>query len=78
TNALEEKIMSKAIQAVKQFLVAEDGPTAVEYAVLLGLIIVATIGLVMTLGGSVKSIFQTASDEVGTAATTAAAGGSAS
>ena len=56
--------MTKAIQAVKHFLAAEDGPTAVEYAVLLGLIIIGSIVIIGTLGGQVLNIFTNASTEV--------------
>jgi pilus assembly protein Flp/PilA len=44
-------------QAV-QFLKAEDGPTAVEYAVMLALIIVVCIGAITTLGGNSNGTFQ--------------------
>ena len=40
-----------------KFLKAEDGPTAVEYAVMLALIIVVCIGAVTTLGGNSKQTF---------------------
>jgi pilus assembly protein Flp/PilA len=43
---------------VQRFLTSEDGPTAVEYAVMLALIIVACIGIVTTLGQSVSSTFS--------------------
>ena len=39
-------LMSK----VQRFLVSEDGPTAVEYAVMLALILVACITIVTSLG----------------------------
>ena len=40
------------------FLKAEDGPTAVEYAVMLALIIVVCIGAITTLGNNAKSTFS--------------------
>ncbi|MFO0810449.1 MAG: Flp family type IVb pilin [Gemmataceae bacterium] len=40
------------------FLKAEDGPTAVEYAVMLALIIVVCIGAVTTLGGNASGTFS--------------------
>lgn len=43
---------------VHRFLVSEDGPTAVEYAVMLALILVACISIVTTLGTSVSSTFS--------------------
>lgn len=41
-----------------QFLKREDGPTAVEYAVMLALIIVVCIGAITTLGGNAKNTFN--------------------
>jgi pilus assembly protein Flp/PilA len=35
---------------LRGFLVSEDGPTAVEYAVLLALILIAIFSIVLTLG----------------------------
>ena len=43
---------------VRRFLVSEDGPTAVEYAVMLALILVACIVIVTTLGTSVSGTFS--------------------
>jgi pilus assembly protein Flp/PilA len=39
-------------------LKAEDGPTAVEYAVMLALIIVVCIGAITTLGNNANSTFS--------------------
>ena len=47
-------LMSK----VERFLVSEDGPTAVEYAVMLALILVACITIVTTLGQSISGTFS--------------------
>lgn len=44
---------------VRRFLVNEDGPTAVEYAVMLALILVACISIITTLGTSVSGTFST-------------------
>jgi pilus assembly protein Flp/PilA len=38
--------------ALLVFLTEEDGPTAIEYAVMLSLIVVVCIGAVMTIGTS--------------------------
>ena len=43
---------------VRRFLASEDGPTAVEYAVMLALILVACITIVTTLGTSVSGTFS--------------------
>ena len=39
-----------AFRLFRNLLVEEDGPTAVEYAVMLAMILVAVIGAVATLG----------------------------
>jgi pilus assembly protein Flp/PilA len=52
---------------VRQFLVSEDGPTAVEYAVMLALILVACIGIVTSLGTSANSTFTTINTKLSTA-----------
>jgi pilus assembly protein Flp/PilA len=44
---------------IRRFLASEDGPTAVEYAVMLALIIVACVAIVSSLGTSVSSTFGT-------------------
>ena len=54
--------MNSFVKRAKQFLKSEDGPTATEYAVMLALIIVACIGAITALGGSVSTMF----DELGT------------
>ena len=45
--------------SISRFLTSDDGPTAVEYAVMLALILVACIGIVTTHGTSVSSTFGT-------------------
>ena len=51
--------MSTFFKSVRRFLVSEDGPTAVEYAVMVALIIVVALGAIATLGGKVTSTFTT-------------------
>ncbi len=43
--------------SIVDFLKAEDGPTAVEYAVMLALIIVVCIGAITTLGTNANTTF---------------------
>ncbi|MGO9601005.1 MAG: Flp family type IVb pilin [Isosphaeraceae bacterium] len=54
-------LMSK----VERFLVSEDGPTAVEYAVMLALILVACITIVTTLGKSISGTFSSVNSTLG-------------
>ncbi len=49
--------MRQLRQSVVEFLKREDGPTAVEYAVMLALIIVVCIGAVTTLGSNASTTF---------------------
>ena len=51
--------MRNLIPNVRQFLNSEDGPTAVEYAVMLALILVACITIIQSLGTSVSGTFST-------------------
>lgn len=41
-----------------KFLLSEDGPTAVEYAVMLALIIVVCIGTITAIGTKVNTSFD--------------------
>ena len=51
--------MQGMISRVQRFVTSEDGPTAVEYAVMLALILVACITIVTSLGKSISSTFNT-------------------
>ena len=53
----ERTDMKKFAASVKQFLVSEDGPTAVEYAVMMALIIVVVIGTVTQIGTNADAKF---------------------
>jgi pilus assembly protein Flp/PilA len=50
--------MGKWLAKVQRFLREEDGPTAVEYAVMLALIIVVCITAITTLGTNANSTFS--------------------
>ncbi len=56
--------MQSMISKCRHFLVSEDGPTAVEYAVMLALILVACITIITTLGTSVSSTFSTVNNSM--------------
>jgi pilus assembly protein Flp/PilA len=49
--------MSQFSYLVADFVRREDGPTAVEYAVMLALIIVVCIGAITTLGSNANTTF---------------------
>ena len=46
------------IHSIIRFLKAEDGPTAVEYAVMLALIIVVCIAAITAIGTSTNQTFS--------------------
>jgi pilus assembly protein Flp/PilA len=46
------------LASLKTFLTSEDGPAAVEYAVMLALIIVACISVLIQHGQCVSSVFS--------------------
>ena len=50
--------MRKFSQSLVNFLKNEDGPTAVEYAVMLALIIVVCITAITTLGSNANNTFE--------------------
>ena len=54
-------------QSVVRFLEKEDGPTAVEYAVMLALIIVVCLGAITTLGQNANSTFGSVGTAIGSA-----------
>jgi pilus assembly protein Flp/PilA len=53
-----KNLSRRAAQAVVSFLEKEDGPTAVEYAVMLALIVVVCIAAITTLGTNTNSTFS--------------------
>jgi pilus assembly protein Flp/PilA len=50
---------------IRRFLAGEDGPTAVEYAVMLALIVVACIVIIQNLGTAISGTFSTVSSTIG-------------
>jgi len=59
--------MRQFAQRVVNFLKREDGPTAVEYAVMLALIIVVCITAITALGTNANKTFTTVGNAVGNA-----------
>ena len=58
--------MRKFAQSVGNFVKREDGPTAVEYAVMLALIIVVCITAITTLGTNANATFTKVGNAVNT------------
>jgi pilus assembly protein Flp/PilA len=42
---------------VRRFFVSEDGPTAVEYAIMLALIVIVCLAAITTIGTRANTIF---------------------
>jgi pilus assembly protein Flp/PilA len=59
--------MARFTQAVVDFVQREDGPTAVEYAVMLALIIVVCLAAITTLGQNANSTFTSVGQKLGSA-----------
>jgi len=66
-----EKRQSQCSNSIKNFVVdfakGEDGPTAVEYAVMLALIIVVCLAAITTLGQNANTTFTTVGGKIGAA-----------
>ena len=58
-------MISKIRAQVAEFLAKEDGPTAVEYAVMLALIIVVCLAAIQILGRNANSAFGTVGSSIG-------------
>ncbi len=56
--------MTNLTNSVKKFLVSEDGPTAVEYAVMLALIVIVCLTAIKAIGTNSSATFQNIADEL--------------
>ena len=54
------RILTGAVRLLR----AEDGPTATEYAILLGLLILGGIGLIASIGGQMQVIYDRINEEI--------------
>jgi pilus assembly protein Flp/PilA len=53
------------VAKVKKFLVSEDGPTAVEYAVMLALIVIVCLTAIRAIGTNAAATFNEAATQLG-------------
>ena len=53
--------------SVREFLVSEDGPTAVEYAVMLALIVIVCLTAITAVGSNTNATFNDISSQLGKA-----------
>jgi len=51
--------MSRFLPSAYRFLASEDGPAAIEYAVMTALLVVGCINIVAALGSSIHNTFST-------------------
>ncbi len=58
--------MKSLATKLHRFLVSEDGPTAVEYAVMLALIIIVCLTAISAIGTNANTTFQNVADSLGT------------
>jgi pilus assembly protein Flp/PilA len=57
--------MKTLAQKVQRFLVSEDGPTAVEYAVMLALIIIVCLTAIRSIGTNAAATFNGVAAQLG-------------
>ena len=57
--------MKSLAKKVQRFLVSEDGPTAVEYAVMLALIVIVCLTAIQAIGTNASDAFQEVADQIG-------------
>jgi pilus assembly protein Flp/PilA len=62
-SQLEESMKTLALK-VQRFLVSEDGPTAVEYAVMLALIVIVCLTAIQAIGTNASTTFQNIADQL--------------
>jgi pilus assembly protein Flp/PilA len=60
-----ENAMKSLLKKVHRFVVSEDGPTAVEYAVMLALIIIICLTAIRSIGTNANATFETVGTELG-------------
>jgi len=61
--------MKNFAQKVTRFLKSEDGPTAVEYAIMLALIVIVCLTAIQAIGTNAKSAFTDIASDLNSART---------
>ena len=57
--------MKRPMSRVQQFITSEDGPTAVEYAVMLALIVIVCLTAIRSVGTNANSLFTNVAGQLG-------------
>jgi len=58
--------MKNFVSKVQNFLKSEDGPTAVEYAIMLALIVIVCLTAIQAIGTNANSTFERIASEIET------------
>ncbi len=61
---MNKLLLRRVFDSGRHLLVSEDGPTAVEYAVMLALIIVVCLATITTIGTNANATFNTISNSL--------------
>ena len=56
--------MKSIANKVQRFLKSEDGPTAVEYAIMLALLVIVCLTAIQAIGTNAAASFQNIADEL--------------
>jgi pilus assembly protein Flp/PilA len=56
--------MERMLKKIVRFLVVEDGPTAVEYAMVMLLIVLACLSVIVALGQTTATSMQNSQDSI--------------
>ena len=60
--------MMKALNTIKRFAADEDGTALMEYTILLGILVVAVIAVITTLGGWISASWKAMCSTIKTSA----------
>jgi pilus assembly protein Flp/PilA len=65
TSSHKVNLMNSLLLKTKKFFKSEDGPTAVEYAVMLALIVIVCLTAIRAIGTNASTTFQNVSAQLG-------------
>jgi pilus assembly protein Flp/PilA len=68
-RTFSENVMKKFVNNIKKFLKSEDGPTAVEYAVMLALIVIVCLTAIQAIGQNASNAFNDIAADINDART---------
>ena len=57
--------MRRLLQSVRRLMLSDDGPTAVEYAVMLSLIVIVCLEAIKAVGTNAKATFTNVGNSIG-------------